>query len=115
MDRKLITIIVLFIIVSLSSCTRSWRVYYKESALKRIVSDNESKVNMPDKYIGKVDYATTTEKVLCYTTFMFYGGYCWYIRLGNPSSNDYESAKKEAVIMFPEKNLKMNEIYVEPK
>ena len=81
-----------------------------------MISEKENDVNNPrQKYIGVVEYTSTGEQAACYASAIFYGGYCWYIKLGPPPSSSYEKAKREAVIMFPEKDLKINEIYLEPK
>lgn len=50
--------------------------------------------------IGTVEYVNVTHKILCYTTAIFYGGFCWFIKYGEPEDNDYAGAKLKAASIY---------------
>ena len=63
--------------------------------------------------IGTVEYVNVTHKILCYTTALFYGGYCWFIKYGDPEEEDYKGAKSKAAAIYKlsekEFNVVLNE------
>ena len=50
--------------------------------------------------IGTVEYVNVTHKILCYTTAIFYGGFCWFIEHGEPEERDYAGAKQKAASIY---------------
>ena len=105
-----------------TSCARRWEIYYKDEKLSRpenenveILSEENNDSLRESKYIGQIEYASNKEYILCFLTFSFLGGYCWYMYLGAPNSSDIDEVKREAVIAFPEFDLKKDEIIVRPR
>ena len=106
----------------ITSCARRWEIYYKEEKLSRTenekveISNEENMDSLREsKYIGQIEYASNKEYILCYLTVIAYGGYCWYMRFGAPNSSDIDEVKREAVVAFPELDLKTDEIIVRPR
>ena len=50
--------------------------------------------------LGTVSYLNLIDKILCYTAGIIYRGYCWFVKFGSPSYEDYEGAKKKAAKIY---------------
>ena len=116
------TVIFAMILIITTSCARRWEIYRKDENLNYSKEENsqslsEQKIDplKESKYVGQIEYASNKEYILCYLTVTFFGGYCWYMRYGAPNSSDIDEVKREAVLAYPEFDLKKDEIFVRPR
>ena len=116
------TVIFVMIMFIITSCARRWEIYRKDENLnyskeETVQNSSEQKTDplKESKYVGQIEYASNKEYILCYLTVWFLGGYCWYMRYGAPNSSDIDEVKREAVIAYPEFDLKKDEILVRPR
>ena len=72
---------------------------FASCARKYEILDNN---NIQNKKLGEVIYSNDTDRVLCYSTIIFYGGYCWLIGYGESNLNDINDVKQ---YVYDEKKL----------
>ncbi len=58
--------------------------------------------NLKKNKIGEVIFSNDIDRILCYSTIFFYGGYCWLIGYGNSNLNDINEVKQ---YVYDEKKL----------
>ena len=74
--------------------------YRIENKRYKIVKYRPLRFGNDIRKLGTVSYLNLTDKILCYTTGIIYGGYCWFVKFGSPSDEDYEGAKKKAAKIY---------------
>jgi len=53
-----------------------------------------------EKFIGRVEHINVAEQVLCVSTAIFAGGYCWAVIFSKPTESDFQIARSKAADKF---------------
>ncbi len=88
-----ICILLIYFCIITSSCARKFKVY--DNSLPREIGA-----------LAEVTYSSNAERILCYSTIILYGGYCWYIAFGDSNIDDLKNIKD-----YSNRYLKRNKKY----
>ena len=77
-------------------------LFFPSCARKYDILKTGNTKNKDNKKIGEVIFSNNADRILCYSTIIFYGGYCWLIGYGESNLNNINEVKQ---FVYDEKKL----------
>ena len=77
-------------------------LFFSSCARKYDILKTGNTKNKDNKKIGEVIFSNNADRILCYSTIIFYGGYCWLIGYGESNLNNINEVKQ---FVYDEKKL----------